>query len=104
MKLWLFVLLFTASTALFAQFKVQKDSSLIQSHSFNSKALTEIKNDRQFQYDKLAEPPRSVWDRFWNWFWSKFWQIWSTKGGRTSISAIFILAAVLAIAFFVFKV
>lgn len=104
MKPWLFILLLAASTVSFAQFKVQKDSSLIKARSFNRKALNEIKNDSQFQYDNLVEPPRSIWERFWRWFWRKFRQIWGTSPGRTSISTMLILAAVSAIAFFVFKV
>jgi hypothetical protein len=101
----LIIFLFALSTPVcFAQKQVTIDTSFVEERSFNAKEINEIKKNKDFQYDRYKEPPKSLWDRFWSWVWFKIKQLLSTKGGRTSVWSLLIILAVAIISFFVFKV
>jgi hypothetical protein len=100
----LFLLLFINSTCTFSQTNLKRDSSYIESRSFNNTAINELKNNRDFQYNKYREPPLSLWDKFWNWFWWKIGQLIGTKSGRITVWSILIFFAIAVVIYFVVKV
>jgi hypothetical protein len=83
---------------------VQTDTSKIVVRSFDDKALQDLKKNKDFQYDRLIEPPKSIWERFWDWVWWQITQIMRTKQGRTTVWSALLLLGVAAIVFFVVKV
>lgn len=104
MKVWLFIISVLFCASLSAQRQVQYDTSFIESRSFDNNALKELKKDRAFQYEKIKEPSKSLWDRFWSWFWYKISQLLSTKQGKRTLNVLLIIFGVSAIIFFVVKV
>lgn len=104
MKVWLFIISVLFCASLSAQRQVQYDTSFIESRSFDNNALKELKKDRAFQYEKIKEPSKSLWDRFWSWFWYKISQLLSTKQGKRKLNVLLIIFGVSAIIFFVVKV
>ena len=100
--LLLFILLLPRLS--FAQKHVKMDSSNVAVRSFNPHKLEEFKKDSDFQYDRLQEPVKSLWDRFWEWFWWQVYEIMRTKAGKRTVWTIVTILAVAAIVFFVVKV
>lgn len=90
-----------------AQHTIVYDSSVVTQRTFNAEKLNEYRANKDFQYERFKEPPKSVWDRFWDWVWgkwNKFWQeVLSTESGRTSFKTILILLAVAVLVFFILK-
>ena len=85
-----------------AQKSLKYDSaSVVEQRSINTETY---KQRSQFQYDKIMEPPRSLWDRFWSWFWRKIGAILSTSGGSKAFYIFLIVFGVAAIAFLVWKI
>jgi hypothetical protein len=89
---------------LIAQKAVQADTSNVVVRSFDYKELQELKNKDEFNYDRLREPAKSLWDRFWQWIWWQVREILRTKQGRTTVWSILLLFGIAAIIFFVIKV
>ncbi|MDB5191401.1 MAG: hypothetical protein JWQ96_964 [Segetibacter sp.] len=96
------VLLFVTQVC-FAQ-QVVKDTGRVEQRTFNEQKFKELKKDSDFDYQKMIEPPKSLWQRFWSWFWSQMRDIMRTKKGRVTLWAIFIVFGLAVILYFVFKV
>jgi hypothetical protein len=103
MKFLLLIILLLPSLS-FAQKHVKTDSSYVSVRSFNSQRLQEFKKDSDFQYDRLQEPVKSLWDRFWDWIWWNIGEIMRTKAGKRTVWTTLTILAVAAIVFFVIKV
>ncbi len=103
-RLAFFLLLIINCTCLLCQPRLKKDTTFITPRSFNSTALKELKNDKDFQYNRYHEPALSLWDKFWNWVWWKAGQLLSTKKGRITVWSILILLAVILIVLSVIKI
>lgn len=84
--------------------EVKMDTSSIEVRTMNDSALKQIKASKEFQYTKLQEPPKSLWDRFWSWFWWNIAQLFKTKNGRITFWTIICLIAAAIIAFFIWRV
>ncbi len=102
--LFIFILFLFYCDYTIAQKRVQTDTSKIVVRSFDDKALQDLKKNKDFQYDRLVEPPKSLWERFWDWVWWQITQIMRTKRGRTTVWSALLLLGVAAIVFFVVKV
>ncbi len=98
--LLIFFLLF--ASIIFAEKKLKYDST--STVEVRNIAIDTYKQQEQFQYDKILEPPQSLWDRFWNWFWRKIGSILSTPGGSRTFYAFLIVFGVAAIAFLIWKI
>ena len=99
-----FLLLIVNSVSLLSQTKLKRDSAYLEPRSFNNNALKELKNNKDFQYNKSVEPHQSLWDKFWDWIWYKVRQLLSTKGGRTTVWSLLIILAIAVITFFVIRI
>ena len=87
----------------FGQREMRVDSSTISVRQFSQPLLNSYRSDRHFQYDKITEPPISLWDRFWEWFWNKIGDILSTKTGRNTFLGVIGTIAVVILALFIAK-
>ena len=87
-----------------AQAGLAKDTLYRQERLFDRGELQRLKAEKEFQYDKLQEPSRSLWERFWNWFWWRVEQLMSTREGKYTVWTVLILFGVAMIGFFVMKV
>ncbi len=79
------------------------DTSSIKVRNFSSGTMSEYKNDPDFQYELVAEPPQSLWDRFWSWFWQKAGEILNTDAGNRIAKTIVIVVSIAILLFFIGK-
>ncbi|MEO6314833.1 MAG: DUF4129 domain-containing protein [Chitinophagaceae bacterium] len=98
-----FIFLFFMHACL-AQQDIRYDSAATDSRSFNASELNTYKADKDFQYNRYKEPPRSLWDRFWDWFWNRIGRILSTRGGAVAFKSTLTLLAILVLGYFIYKV
>lgn len=98
------ILFFITGNFSIAQKQARTDTSNVVVRSFDYNELQELKKNKDFQYDHLAEPPESLWERFWNWIWFRVHEIMRTKSGRRTVWTILIASGIAAIMFFVIKV
>src|SRR5689334_7067949 len=87
----------------FSQKTLVYDSSDVHVRLFNKAAIENYKADSTFQYDRILEPPASLWDRFWSWFWSKIAAMLSTETGKRTFTAVLILIVVAILVFTIMK-
>jgi hypothetical protein len=86
-----------------AQNNLPYDTTPLSARSFASGAMRDYKSDPQFQYERISEPPTSLWSRFWEWFWNKVGEIFSTGTGRNTLKIILTLIASSIVVYFVIK-
>jgi hypothetical protein len=86
-----------------AQYEVAYDTSTVEVRMFSKAKINEYKHDRDFQYDLVAEPTTSLWDRFWSWFWHKVNDLLSTRSGKRTFTVVMILLAVGVLVFAIMK-
>lgn len=86
-----------------SQEQIANDSSSVTVRHFSSTIITGYKADPAFQYDRIIEPPKSVWDRFWEWFWQKIAQTIGSKQGGRIFNTVLILLAAAILTFFIIK-
>ena len=105
-KRWLsyfIVVLLFQCTGLSVSGQVRRDTGEMDRRRFNVTELTKLKNDDQFKYRLVAEPPASLWDRFWAWFWTGVSRILATRTGQITARILVYAAAVFLIALFIFQ-
>jgi hypothetical protein len=86
-----------------AQQAILFDSSAIPVRSFSPEKMKAWQADKDFQYNRYKEPPKSLWQRFWGWFWNKIEDLLNTAGGSATFKTVFILLAVLIMGFFIYS-
>jgi hypothetical protein len=75
----------------------------VQVRSLNAEKMNAYKADKDFQYERYKEPPKSLWDRFWDWVWNKIGQLLGTQGGSAAVQTILIVLAIAMLVFFILK-
>lgn len=98
------IFLFLCLGHLAAQQPLRYDTSVIAVRSFSPSAMKGYQNDPQFQYERVKEPPNSLWDRFWAWFWSRINRIFDSKVGGTVFYWVMIGLAISVIVLFIIRV
>ena len=88
---------------LIAQTEIRYDTASVSVRKFSPAAIKSYKENPVFQYDRIIEPPRSLWDRFWDWFWSKIAQLFSSKESWSLIRTILVILASAILLFFILK-
>jgi hypothetical protein len=102
MRLFLFIIsFFLLQQTCFAQNTIIYDSSEVQVRALNTEKLQAYKADKDFQYERYHEPPKSLLARFWEWFWQKISQLLSTRSGANTFQTILIIGAVAILVFFI---
>lgn len=104
MRLILLILLSFFSLAVSAKQKPAYDSAVVNPRSFNISSIDSFRALKDFQYENEPIEQQSLWDRFWTWFWHMYDEIMSTESGRTTMNIIYVLLALSAVGFFVFRV
>ncbi len=79
------------------------DSAATSVRSFGPEKIKAYNDDKDFQYNRYKEPPKSLWERFWEWFWNKIESMLSTEGGSAAFKTVLILVSVLILGFFIYK-
>jgi uncharacterized membrane protein len=103
MRLILFIIALFCVHGATAQTELRYDSSRTASRSFNPATLKAWSADKDFQYNRKMEPPKSIWTRFWDWVWGKIGEILSTEKGATAFKTVLILLSVLVLCFFIYR-
>jgi hypothetical protein len=97
-------MLFCTLPAFAQQGGISYDSASVQLRHVTGNRLSSFKSDPHFQYDKIVEPPVSLWDRFWNWIWSLIGRFFESSAGGVILNWLIIPVAVGIIVFFIIKV
>ncbi|TDH28767.1 hypothetical protein EXU57_01460 [Segetibacter sp. 3557_3] len=92
------------SPKLLSEKLLRYDSSVVNERSFKPSTIDRYKQDPDFNYERLVEPPQSWWDRFWAWFWLKVAEVLSTPEGKTTLWTVFTLLAIAIIIYFINRV
>jgi hypothetical protein len=100
--LLIFTLCFSVAVS-FGQTNLLPDTVRLTVRNFAPGAITNYRSDPQFQYERVTEPPTSLWNRFWAWFWNKVGEIFSTGKGRQTLNTILTLLASAIIVYFIIK-
>jgi hypothetical protein len=87
-----------------AQQNVKHDSSVVAVRQFSSASLAEYKKQREFQYDKIYEPPKSLWDRFLNWLFSWLAKLFSGLARGSVVSWIVTVVLAALVVYFILKI
>jgi hypothetical protein len=86
-----------------AQVPVIHDTATVSIRQFAPARINEYKSHPDFQYEPLAAPSRTFWDRFWEWFWQKAEDLLG-KGKTGMVLKYLLVAAVIGVSvFFVLK-
>jgi hypothetical protein len=101
--LLLIICIFISLTTGYTQKKPVNDSSVVNVRLFDGGEINKYKADPDFQYDRLLEPPVSLWDRFWNWFWRKVEELLSTEAGKNTFKTLLTVLAVAVLVYTIMK-
>lgn len=104
MQRLLFILFFAClKTGGLAQGLAVNDTSDITVRTFSPGEINAYKTDHDFQYERFAEPPKSVWDRFWDWFWQKVGKLLVTGSRSQTFRYLLLTFAIAVLGFFLLK-
>ena len=112
MRTFLLVIYFlTLAFSGIAQIPLTKDSSLVTPRSFSGATIKSYKTDKDFQYDSVSEPPKSLWERFWEWvyrvtkmFLIKIGKLFRINLSGKTIETLLILLMLAILTFFLLKI
>lgn len=82
---------------------VQTDSSKLVPAKFDKEAISNYKDQKEFQYDELQAGQLSLWDRFWMWFWNTIMKLFASAASNTVSRYFFIGLGVALVLYFIFK-
>ncbi|KRT17370.1 hypothetical protein ASU31_06785 [Pedobacter ginsenosidimutans] len=83
---------------------IKTDSSKIVASKFDKEAISNYKEQKEFQYDEIGQQQLSLWDKFWLWFWDIIGQLFQGAASNIFSRYIFIGLGVALIIFIVVKV
>ncbi|RZK16758.1 MAG: DUF4129 domain-containing protein [Pedobacter sp.] len=82
---------------------VNIDSSKITPAKFDKQAISNYKDQKEFQYDELQAQQLSLWDRFWMWFWNMVGRLLTSAASNSLSRYFFIGLGVALILYLVIK-
>lgn len=82
---------------------VNIDSSKITPAKFDKQAISNYKDQKEFQYDELQVQQLSLWDRFWMWFWNMVGRLLTSAASNSLSRYFFIGLGVALILYLVIK-
>ncbi|NMN38445.1 DUF4129 domain-containing protein [Pedobacter sp. SG918] len=83
---------------------IKTDSSKIVASKFDKEAISNYKEQKEFQYDEIGQQQLSLWDKFWLWFWNLVGDLFQGAASNIFSRYIFIGLGVALIIFIVVKV
>jgi len=79
---------------------LQTDSSKITPAKFGKEAISDYKDQKEFQYDQQERRQLSLWDRFWMWFWSAINELF-VGAASNAVSRYFFIGLGIALVIFI---
>ncbi|NII84641.1 DUF4129 domain-containing protein [Pedobacter sp. SG908] len=83
---------------------IKTDSSKIVASKFDKEAISNYKEQKEFQYDEIGQQQLSLWDKFWLWFWNLVGDLFQGAASNIFSRYIFVGLGVALIIFIVVKV
>jgi hypothetical protein len=76
----------------------------VEVRNFSQHDLSAYKGDRAFQYDRINEPPKSLWNRIVNWIFSRINLLFQRIGSGGALSWILLILAAGIVVFCLIKI
>lgn len=84
--------------------KVMKtDSSQITAAKFDKRAISDYKEQKEFQYDEIEGRQLSFWEKFWMWFWKMMSKLFVGAASNAVSKYFFIAIGIALLAFLIVK-
>ncbi len=83
---------------------IRTDSSKVVVSKFDKDAISNYKEQKEFQYDEIGQQQLSLWDKFWLWFWDVIGELFQGAAANIFSRYIFIGLGVALILFIVIKI
>lgn len=83
---------------------IKTDSSKVVVSKFDKDAISNYKEQKEFQYDEIGQQQLSLWDKFWLWFWDVIGELFQGAAANIFSRYIFIGLGVALILFIVIKI
>lgn len=83
---------------------IKTDTSKVVASKFDKEAISNYKEQKEFQYDEIGQQQLSLWDKFWLWFWGIIGELFQGAASNIFSRYIFIGLGVALIIFIVVKV
>jgi hypothetical protein len=82
---------------------IRIDSATITPSKFDKDAISNYKEQKEFQYDEIGQQQLSLWDKFWFWFWDMVSRLFEGAASNFVSRYIFIGLGVALILYIVIK-
>lgn len=82
---------------------IKTDSSKISPAKFDKRAISDYKEQKEFQYDELEVRQLSLWERFWMWFWKMINRLFVGAASNTISKYFFIGLGIALLVFLIVK-
>ncbi|WP_131528996.1 DUF4129 domain-containing protein [Pedobacter psychrodurus] len=83
---------------------IKTDSSKVVASKFDKEAISNYREQKEFQYDEIGQQQLSLWDKFWLWFWDIIGELFQGAASNIFSRYIFIGLGVALILFIIIKV
>lgn len=83
---------------------IKTDSSKVVASKFDKDAISNYKEQKEFQYDEVGQQQLSLWDKFWLWFWDLVGELFQGAASNIFSKYIFIGLGVALVLFIVVKI
>jgi len=81
----------------------KRDSSTISPSKFDKQAISEYKDQKEFQYDEAESRQLSAWQRFWIWFWKMANEIFIGAASNSVSKYFFIGLGIVIVVYLIIK-
>ena len=82
---------------------MKTDSSQLTPAKFDKGAISDYKEQKEFQYDEIEGRQLSLWEKFWMWFWNMIGKLFVGAASNTISKYFFIALGIALLAFLVVK-
>lgn len=83
---------------------MRTDSSQITPAKFDKRAISDYKEQKEFQYDQIEGRQLSLWERFWMWFWNMIGKLFVGAASNSVSKYFFIGLGIALLSFFIIKI
>ncbi len=83
--------------------EMRTDSSQITPSKFDKRAISDYKEQKEFQYDQIEGRQLSLWERFWMWFWKMISKLFVGAASNSVSKYLFIGLGIALLAFLIVK-
>src|SRR5688500_19834335 len=87
-----------------AQLVTVYDTSAVEKRNFNPASIKMYKEDGDFKYDRVVEPPASFIEKIRDWIWGRFVKMLSTQKGERAFFTFLFVIELLILLYFIFRI